>query len=348
MSFGVKGARLGVGPRGTYVHMGRKGLYFRRSLNTRSRTSHNHKTRKETSHARDTPSLISLPDTIESYQEIDSGSVLTMADTSSADLLNELNDKSKRHRLFPIPLCIAGIAVIYLFVIEASLSTIGIVGLFGVALSWLTSVYDKVRSTTVVLYNLESDVEAAYKRLHEIFGRLKSCSRVWHVEGEGVVRDRKYHAGANTVASLNKIILRTGEPPMMKTNIEVPLIPVGTQVLAFMPDVLLVFEDESVGAVSYSDLESVVTKVHYVEKEDVPSDAKVVGYTWRYVRKDGGPDQRFKNNRQKPLCEYEQLAFTSASGLNETIQISRLGIAEEFISAISELRESFLADGTVV
>ena len=115
-----------------------------------------------------------------------------------------------------------------------------------------------------------------------------------------------------------------------------------------MPDVLLVFEDESVGAVSYSDLESVVTKVHYVEKEDVPSDAKVVGYTWRYVRKDGGPDRRFKNNRQIPLCEYEQLAFTSASGLNETIQISRLGIAEEFISAISELRESFLADGTVV
>src|SRR5262245_60506610 len=34
-SAGVKGARVGVGPRGAYVHAGRGGLYFRQSLGSR-------------------------------------------------------------------------------------------------------------------------------------------------------------------------------------------------------------------------------------------------------------------------------------------------------------------------
>src|SRR5260370_12251622 len=31
-SFGVKGARIGIGPKGSYVHMGRGGMYYRQSL----------------------------------------------------------------------------------------------------------------------------------------------------------------------------------------------------------------------------------------------------------------------------------------------------------------------------
>src|SRR5258708_34831833 len=31
-SVGVKGARIGMGPRGTYVHLGRGGLYYRQTL----------------------------------------------------------------------------------------------------------------------------------------------------------------------------------------------------------------------------------------------------------------------------------------------------------------------------
>src|ERR1700721_4848074 len=33
-SFGVTGARIGVGPRGSYIHLGRGGLYYRQSLGT--------------------------------------------------------------------------------------------------------------------------------------------------------------------------------------------------------------------------------------------------------------------------------------------------------------------------
>lgn len=35
LSGGVKGLRVGTGPRGSYLHGGREGLYFRKSLRTR-------------------------------------------------------------------------------------------------------------------------------------------------------------------------------------------------------------------------------------------------------------------------------------------------------------------------
>jgi len=37
VSIGVKGFRLGAGPRGNYIHVGRGGLYYRQTLGRRTR-----------------------------------------------------------------------------------------------------------------------------------------------------------------------------------------------------------------------------------------------------------------------------------------------------------------------
>lgn len=41
MSAGVKGFRIGTGPRGNYVHMGRHGLYYRAALGKKDRAAKN-------------------------------------------------------------------------------------------------------------------------------------------------------------------------------------------------------------------------------------------------------------------------------------------------------------------
>jgi len=40
VSAGVRGLRIGTGPRGNYVHMGRHGLYYRQTLPSATRPSH--------------------------------------------------------------------------------------------------------------------------------------------------------------------------------------------------------------------------------------------------------------------------------------------------------------------
>ncbi|HWP02041.1 MAG TPA: hypothetical protein VNL96_01150, partial [Gemmatimonadaceae bacterium] len=203
---------------------------------------------------------------------------------------------------------------------------------------WWASMKDELRKTTVILYDLEPEVETAYAKLHDAFGVLSSCSRTWHIEARGEVRDPKYHAGASAVVKRKQVRVTTGAPPLVKTNVKVPLLPVGRQVLAFMPDRLLVFESDAVGAVSYSTLHLDVAEVRSVEEGAVPEDATVVGRTWRYVNKKGGPDRRFKDNREIPVCAYEQIHLSSSTGLNEVIQVSRRGVGAALAEAISSLQ----------
>ena len=104
------------------------------------------------------------------------------------------------------------------------------------------------------------------------------------------------------------------------------MIPTGRQTLYLFPDRILVVDSTGVGAVSYSELAVQIDTSRFVEDEGVPNDAQVVDRTWRYVNKSGGPDRRFANNRELPVCLYEEFRITSGRGLNELLQFSRCGV----------------------
>ena len=76
------------------------------------------------------------------------------------------------------------------------------------------------------------------------------------------------------------------------------------------------------GALNYKDITSSSNTTRFIESEGVPSDSQIVGQTWKYVNKSGGPDRRFKDNRQLPICLYGELKLTSALGLNTVIMYS--------------------------
>lgn len=65
-----------------------------------------------------------------------------------------------------------------------------------------------------------------------------------------------------------------------------------------------------------------VGTTRFIESSPVPKDARVVDHTWQYVNKSGGPDKRFKNNRQLPVCLYGELKLQSPTGLNTIIMFS--------------------------
>jgi hypothetical protein len=328
-SVGIKGLRLGSGPRGNYVHMGREGLYFRRSLG-QSSLSPSRDYRPE--------DVIIDPDlSVEPMQEIESSGVDEMVDSSSKELLEEINRKQKKLRLFPFAL-IAG-ALAFFFILGAPLQDwfkviLYIVLLVGVGFSYY---WDLVSKSVVILYDMEEPAKSLYEKLHASFNELRECKGTWHIEASGKIRDKKYHAGADEAVRRKKAKFSIGTIPFIRTNIEIPMIPVGRQLLACMPDRLLVIEGRKVGAVSYNGLNLEVASQRFIEEEGVPRDAQVVGQTWRYVNKKGGPDRRFKNNPQLPIALYEQIHLTSQSGLNELISVSRTGFGEKFEDSISEL-----------
>lgn len=98
----------------------------------------------------------------------------------------------------------------------------------------------------------------------------------------------------------------------------------------FFPDRIFVEQDGRYGAVPYESLSVECFASRFIEDGVVPRDAQVVGHTWKYVRRDGGPDRRFSNNRQLPIASYAHVEIRSQSGLNLHLQLSSIPFAEAF------------------
>jgi hypothetical protein len=346
VSAGVKGLRLGTGPRGNYVHLGRYGLYYRATLPPSSAPPiiSRPKSVPEPGIPPGSPRPEIPPGTHEPLQEIESADVSQMVDSSSTELLKELNHKRGKIRLWPAVATVT--IVVPILGSFAGLQVWVIAALFAVGAIGVYCAYqrDLLAKTSVIFYDFDPEMEKAYADLHQSGEQLASCAKAWHIEAQGQVRDRKYHAGASSLIRRKSTSVKKSEPPYVKTNIETIAIGLGRRVLHFFPDRILIYDTNGVGAVSYSDLQINTKQSRFVEDEGVPGDAKLVDYTWRYVNKKGGPDRRFKNNSQIPICLYDEISLTSSSGLNEIIQLSRIDIGEGFKKAVQALCDKLPAN----
>lgn len=339
VSAGVKGLRFGVGPRGNYVHMGRAGLYYRAALPP-STPSRNPPIQPDLP-----PSLQVPPGTHAPLEEIESADVSRIVDSSSRELLDELNRKRAKMRLWPL-VAIASAAILGLGVSSSwpawlllALLVAGAVG------TYIAHGRDALEKTVVLFYDFDSDMEAAYAQLHSAATQLANCSATWHIEASGKVHDRKYHAGASDLVRRKSASIQKTVPPYVKTNIETVAVGVGRQTLHFFPDRVLVYDANGVGAVGYQELRVDVSATRFIESDSVPRDAEVIDRTWKYVNKSGGPDRRFKDNKELPVCRYEEIALSSPSGLNEVLQLSRCGSGSDFAKAIHLLGKTMPKEG---
>ena len=108
-----------------------------------------------------------------------------------------------------------------------------------------------------------------------------------------------------------------GTPKLIKSNVAFLCIPLSDKSLFFAPDVILIVSGKSIAALNYDDVEIVGEAIQFIEDQQAPDDAQVVGETWLYVNRNGTPDRRFANNRKLSICRYGQIDFRSSGGLNE-------------------------------
>jgi hypothetical protein len=90
--------------------------------------------------------------------------------------------------------------------------------------------------------------------------------------------------------------------------------------------------------VSYQQLVILWSNTVFLEGDGVPTDAQVIGHTWQYVNKKGGPDRRFKNNRQIPKVLYQQMGVRGTGGLQKILQVSHVADRSGFDSALDGIR----------
>lgn len=333
VSAGIRGLRVGSGPRGNYVHMGRSGLYYRRTFSPQQGTSERDREPPAG------PQSSATADTVGPMKTVGSDSVAQMVDSSSAALLAEINQKRKQLRWWPFALCLSAAGVVTLLALGVSPWLYIPLALVFSAGTILAYYRDTLKTSVVLMYQLDEETSTAYRNLFEAVSSICRCDAAWHISARGSVLDRKYHAGASELLKRQPVRVAANAPPALRTNLSINCLALGNRHLYFFPDRILVYAPEGVGAVDYHDLRLDVQATCFIENGRPPRDAQIVDYTWQYVNKNGSPDRRFNNNRRLPVCLYEEIRLSSTSGLDELVHVSRKDLGPVVERAVADMAE---------
>jgi hypothetical protein len=324
VSAGVRGARVNVGPRGTYVNFGLGGFHYRKKLRN--------PTRQEW-HAIE-----------QSAGNITTASVAELAQASPEWMVQDSQLRLRRWNLFKAFCWTAAPALLYLWAsASGSVTLVALLLLVGGGVA--VHRWDSERRTSRVFYDVDS--EEIVERLAMANGAgqwLGSCQALWHVFHAVQTSDWKKNAGAGTLIRRTPTRCRVGALPGFELNVEVWCVPAGPQQLLLLPDRLLVWDGTQLAALPYETISARASATRFIEDgAGVPSDAQQIDTTWRFVRRDGGPDLRFANNAQLPVMRYGELELTTASGFRIILQTSTVDAAEGAARALSALasRASF-------
>jgi hypothetical protein len=318
-----------------------KGLYYRQSLGGGARRSAPPNAipiRQQSRGVEDLPTIPSADSTLGNTTVIESGNVLEMKDSTGSGLIEALVECRNAKEYATWVYTFAGACLLYAF--WKGDWWIGMTGVLALGFAYWVRIKDIERKGFVLQYDLDDHATEAAAVLVDICEKIGAIAKCWHIDSSQEVLDAKYHAGAASVVQKRETRMKIEDPPFLRTNVPVPSIRMGKETLYFLPDRLLVYAGTNIGAVAYADLHVRVNDKRFIEESraSVPGDAEVVGATWQYVNKKGGPDLRFKNNPELPICLYEEIHLNSASGLREILQLSKRGFGEPFSRALATLQ----------
>lgn len=194
------------------------------------------------------------------------------------------------------------------------------------ALAGVIWIYVSSKGIIELSYTFDEEQANDVSQRFQPLDKIANSKNLWWISQTSKVKDKKYASGASSSVKRNKCSVLKKTPFPFKTEEKFVAFKSGKEMLLFLPDKLFVFHGNKIGAVNYND---VVTSVHgqkFVEDKKVPSDAKIINYTWKYVNKSGEPDKRFQNNRKLPVCYYGEMEIRSDKGINTDIVFSNINI----------------------
>lgn len=327
-SVGVPGFRLGAGPRGTYISLGGGLVSYRATV----RSPRGSSAVRTTPVAHPSHSASGLPSPSEVVlSDVSGATTLEMTEVESSDLVAQLNDAARSTLFWPWCLALT-IALMFLS---------PLLFLVGAPLTLWVFWKDRIRRTVVAFYDVHGAEEARrFQQLVDSFEQVRGVQRGWHVVASGAVSttyQHKVNAGASSLVKRLPLTRSLGGPTHLSSNIAVPSLATARRSVYLLPDRVLVRDGRHYADVAYQNLRSVATVQRFIEDGAVPSDALVLGHTWQYVNVKGGPDRRFKNNRQLPILQYGRLTLSGEGGYSATFDFSNPRASSALADALPEM-----------
>lgn len=181
----------------------------------------------------------------------------------------------------------------------------------------------KLKDAKEKLNNIQYDVDKelseeeknAYDEFCRNFENLLTSDKIWKIkcsEKNTQIKSSAQYAVRRTTTSVG-----VGVFNYIKSQYDVPIISDESVQLYFYPKFLIAAKSpSSFSVIPYSSVSLNGYRTRFNEEDPLPTDAKHLGHTWRYVNKSGGPDKRFSDNKRIPVVEYGDLSIKYAANLS--------------------------------
>lgn len=212
--------------------------------------------------------------------------------------------------------------IVLLSIILFFILTNPIVFIIGLLILSAYNIYRNKKMLISIEYNFDNENAKYYELLNNFLNTIASSKGLWLIETKYKNVDEKRNAGAKSLVSRLPISVTKEVPFYLKINTECYCLNIKDKKFYFLPNKVLVHDKIKTIGLNFQELNFYFGENTFIEEECAPSDSKIIDYTYRFVNKKGGPDRRYKDNPQYPICLYGTIDIKNEEGLNLSILLS--------------------------
>ena len=202
---------------------------------------------------------------------------------------------------------------------------------------------DTARRRFHLEYQFDTEARERWTLLNHALAALTRTERIWQITTHHRAQGWKRASGASSLVTRTRAELRRELPVCLTSNITPYCLRLGSQRWLFFPDRLYVLQNGSYDALEYGHLRLTTDRMRFLEEEQVPRDARVIGKPWgRRVA---------QNPPGIPITEYGALEIEARaglrSGLRVMLQVSSVGAADQFTGLFASFQHFRRSDGSM-
>lgn len=192
-------------------------------------------------------------------------------------------------------------------------------------------------------YRLDVDARERWTLLNHALAALTRTERLWQIRTRGQAQGWKQNTGAASLVTRTRVALRREVPALLTSSVTPYCLHLAPQRWLFFPDRLYVLQNGGYEAIEYAHLRIRTGTARFIEEEQVPRDAQVVGKP--------GPRTGFGGAQGVPITEYGVLEIEvrsgPRSGLKATLHVSSVGAADQFAGLFQSFLNFRRSDGAM-
>jgi hypothetical protein len=193
------------------------------------------------------------------------------------------------------------------------------------------------RRTVVAHYVLTPEQYDVIYAVREAARALRSVSGLWRVTGSEQLawsHPRKVNAMASHLVSRKRTVAKLEGPRELVTAFPAVTLRQGRVRIYFLPDRIMI-RSSGIKSVPWRAVKACAGVSQWIEGGRVPRDARQVDVTWQYANVGGGPDRRFKHNRQLPVLQFGRVQLEIADLAAWDLMCTQTAAAESFAAALN-------------